>query len=282
VVLRELALVVGSPPEVLHGLDEILKADTVIVPACRSVEEDPPTDLVDAVRVAHEGGARIVSICTGAFVLAAAGLLDGKRATTHWLHAAALAARYRCVQVDPNVLYIDEGSVITAAGKAAGIDLCLYLVRIDHGAAVANALARKLVMPPHREGGQAQFITGPASNGKDQVLSTLIPWVAANLDRPLTVSDLARRVNMSTRNLTRRFNAVMGVTPLQWLVTQRIYRAQEFLETADDTIERIAVKTGMGTAAPCVVTSIVVWASPRTLTDAHSTPGRIASNPVPR
>ena len=236
-------------PDILHGFDKILTADTVIVPACRSVDESPPADLVDAVRVAHERGARVVSICTGAFVLAAAGLLDGKRATTHWLHAATLAARYPRVQVDPNVLYIDEGSVLTGAGKAAGIDLCLHLVRIDHGTAVVNTLARKLVMPPHREGGQAQFITGPASNGKDQVLSTLIPWVAANLDRPLTVSDLARRMNMSTRNLTRRFNAGIGVTPLQWLLTQRIYRAQELLETTDDTIEQIAAKTGMGTAA---------------------------------
>lgn len=230
------------------GLDDLSSADTVVVPGCRDVYESPPVELVDAVRAAHESGSRVVSICTGAFVLAAAGLLDGRRATTHWLHAAALAAKYPGTQVDPNVLYIDEGTVLTSAGKAAGLDLCLHIVRLDHGASVANALGRRLIMPPHREGGQAQFIAAPESNGKDHVLDTLLPWVAAHLDQPLTVADMAAQVNMSTRNLTRRFTSITGITPLRWLLTQRIYRGQELLENTDDSIEQIAAQTGMGTA----------------------------------
>ncbi|MFC8453797.1 helix-turn-helix domain-containing protein [Kitasatospora sp. NPDC057223] len=236
-------------PEGSRSLDGLVRAHTVVVPAYRDVTRKPPADLVDAVRAAHEAGARVVSICTGAFVLAAAGLLDGRRATTHWLHTDLLAARYPEVKVDPSVLYIDEGSVLTSAGKAAGIDLCLHLVRLDHGAAVANALARRLVMPPYRDGGQAQFITPPVSSGRDHALAELLPWVTARLDKPLTVVDLARRARMSTRNLTRHFNAVTGTTPLQWLLTQRIYKAQVLLETSDCSIEQIAAQTGMGTAA---------------------------------
>jgi AraC family transcriptional activator FtrA len=232
-----------------RGLDDLASADTVIVPACRDVDEDPPAALVEAVRAAHDGGARVVSICTGAFVLAAAGLLDGRRATTHWLHAGLLAERYPRVRVDPEVLYIDEGTILTAAGKAAGMDLCLHIVRLDHGMAVANDLARRLVVPPHRPGGQAQFIPTPVPNGREHALSDLLPWAIARLDRPLTVEDLAREANMSSRNLARHFNAVTGTTPLQWLLTQRIHRAQELLETTGDSVELVAARTGMGTAA---------------------------------
>ncbi|WP_345466822.1 helix-turn-helix domain-containing protein [Actinoallomurus oryzae] len=236
--------------EASQGLDGLVAADTVIVPACRDVSGDPPADLVAAVRAAHGAGARIVSICTGAFVLAAAGLLDGRRATTHWLHAELLAARYPRVTVDPNVLYVDEGDVLTSAGKAAGMDLCLHLVRLDHGVAVANDLARRLVVPPHRAGGQAQFIRAPVdTGGRGRPLADLLPWVLARLDRPLTVEDLAREANMSSRNLARHFNATTGTTPLRWLLTQRIHRAQELLETTDDSVESIAARTGMGTAA---------------------------------
>jgi AraC family transcriptional activator FtrA len=231
------------------GLDELASAGTVIVPACRDVDEDPPADLVEAVRAAYDAGARVVSICTGAFVLAAAGLLDGRRATTHWMHAGLLAARYPRVRVDPEVLYIDEGQILTAAGKASGMDLCLHIVRLDHGMAVANDLARRLVVPPHRPGGQAQFIPTPVPNGREHALSDLLPWAIARLDRPLTVEDLARRANMSARNLARHFNAVTGTTPLQWLLTQRIHRAQELLETTGDSVELVAARTGMGTAA---------------------------------
>ncbi|MET9468586.1 helix-turn-helix domain-containing protein [Streptomyces sp. NPDC006544] len=232
-----------------HGLDALEEADTVIVPSCDDVEADPPADLVDAVRAAHGRGARIMSLCTGAFVLAAAGVLDGRRATTHWAHAAALAARYPEIRVDPDVLYVDEGSVLTSAGKAAGMDLCLHVVTVDHGAAVANALARTLVVPPHRAGGQAQFAAVPATAGAGHAFADLLHWVNERLHEPLTVSDLARRANMSTRHLTRRFTSATGVTPLRWLHAQRINRARELLETTDHGIEHIATRTGMGSAA---------------------------------
>ncbi|KJY41714.1 AraC family transcriptional regulator [Streptomyces sp. NRRL B-1568] len=231
-----------------YGLDRLPRADTVIVPAMADVDEDPPADLVDAVRAAHEAGARVVSLCTGAFVLAAAGLLDGRRATTHWAHTDALAARYPRVEVDPDVLYVDNGSVLTSAGKAAAMDLCLHLVRLDHGPSVANAVARRLVVPPHRAGGQAQFVSTPVPAQDDHPLAALFPWVIERLDHPLTVEDLARKAMMSSRNLGRHFRSVTGTTPLQWLLTQRIRRAQELLEATDDSIDVIAAATGMGTA----------------------------------
>ncbi|MFC4942638.1 helix-turn-helix domain-containing protein [Pseudonocardia sp. GCM10023141] len=234
--------------DVRGGLDDIAAADTVIVPACRDVDEPLPAGLVDAVRAAHDAGARVASLCTGAFVLAAAGLLDGRRATTHWAHADVLAARYPLVQVQPDVLYVDEGRVLTSAGKAAAMDLCLHIVRIDHGASVANALARNLIVPPHRPGGQAQFIPAAVSHGRDHVLVGLMSWVSARLDQNLTVQDLARHANMSSRNLARHFNAVAGTSPLQWLLTQRVGRAQELLENTDVSVEQIASRTGMGTA----------------------------------
>jgi AraC family transcriptional activator FtrA len=232
-----------------YGLDRLVTAGTVIVPACRDVDASPPADLVEAVRAAYEAGARVVSLCTGAFVLAAAGLLDGRRATTHWMHAPLLAERHPRVSVEPDVLYIDDGRVLTSAGKSAGMDLCLHLVRLDHGAAVANDLARRLVVAPHRAGGQAQFIAAPVSDGREHSLAELFPWVLAHLDEPLTVEDLARRASMSSRNLTRHFNAVTGTTPLQWLLNQRLHRARELLETTDDSVELVAGRTGMGTAA---------------------------------
>ncbi len=232
-----------------HGLDELVGADTVIVPACRDVHEHPPADLVEAVRAAHEGGARVASICSGAFVLAAAGLLKGRRATTHWMHAALLAKQYPDTEVDPSVLYIDDGTVLTSAGTAAGIDLCLHIVRTDHGTAVANALARRLVTAPHRPGGQAQFIATPVPANDDDGIADLLTWTIANLEQPLTVGDLARHAHMSPRNLARHFNAGTGTTPLQWLLAQRVHRAQELLEISDKSVEHIAGLTGMGTAA---------------------------------
>ncbi|RJL24467.1 helix-turn-helix domain-containing protein [Bailinhaonella thermotolerans] len=230
------------------GLDRLRDAGTVIVPGWADVDVEPPADLVDAVRAAHEAGARVVSLCTGAFVLAAAGLLDGRRATTHWAHTEALAARHPRVEVDPGVLYVDGGSVLTSAGKAAALDLCLHLVRLDHGAAVANAVARRLVVPPHRDGGQAQFVTAPVPAPGDHPLADLLSWAIERLDRPLTVEDLARRARMSTRTLGRHFRAVTGASPLQWLLTQRIRHAQELLETTYESVESIAAATGMGTA----------------------------------
>jgi AraC family transcriptional regulator, transcriptional activator FtrA len=228
-----------------HGLDHLSHVDTVIVPA---IDVEPPARLVDAVRAAYDAGARIVSLCTGAFVLAAAGLLDGLRATTHWAHTDTLQARYPQVDVDPDVLYVDNGRVLTSAGKAAAMDLCLHLVRLDYGSAVANAVARRLVVPPHRAGGQAQFVTTAVPTKDGHPLNDLLPWVTTRLDQPLTVEDLARRANMSSRNLGRHFRSATGTTPLQWLLTQRIRRAQELLETTDDSIDVIAEAAGMGTA----------------------------------
>jgi transcriptional regulator GlxA family with amidase domain len=231
-----------------HGLERLASADTVIVPACADVDEPPPSELVDAVRAAHEAGARIASLCTGAFVLGAAGLLDGRRATTHWAHTAELSARYPLADVDPDVLYTDNGSVLTSAGKAAAVDLSLHLIHLDYGASVANSVARRLVVPPHRSGGQAQFVATPVEVSGDNRLAQLQAWVLERLDQPLTVTDLARRVNTSPRHLGRQFRSVTGQTPLQWLLTQRVRRAQELLETTDQSVESIAVATGMGTA----------------------------------
>jgi AraC family transcriptional activator FtrA len=230
------------------GLDRLARADTVIIPALADIDAEVPADLLDAVRAAHAAGARMVSLCTGAFVLAAAGVLDGLRATTHWAHTEALAARYPRVRVDPDVLYVDNGTVLASAGKAAAIDLCLHLIRRDHGSAVANAVARRLVVPPHRAGGQAQFVTSPVPARDDHPLADLFPWALARLNRPLTVEDLARRANMSSRNLARHFKLVTGTTPLQWLTIQRIRRAQELLENTEDGIDAVAEAAGMGTA----------------------------------
>ncbi|MEU3838607.1 helix-turn-helix domain-containing protein [Streptomyces sp. NPDC028635] len=231
-----------------HGLERLRRADTVIVPGWADVDVPPPPDLVAALRAAHDGGARIVSLCTGAFVLAAAGLLDGRRATTHWAHTDVLAGRHPAVQVDPDVLYVDDGTVLTSAGKAAALDLCLHLVRLDHGSAIANTVARRLVVPPHRAGGQAQFVSAPVPDQDDHPLAALFPWIIERLDQPLTVEDLARRAGMSSRHLGRHFRAATGTTPLQWLLAQRIRHAQELLEKTDDDIDTIARSTGMGTA----------------------------------
>ncbi|GLZ78744.1 AraC family transcriptional regulator [Actinorhabdospora filicis] len=230
------------------GLAHASTADTVVVPALA----DPgtvPDDLVAAVRAAHEAGARVASLCTGAFVLGAAGLLDGRRATTHWAHAADLAARYPAAHVDADVLYTDNGSVLTAAGKAAAVDLCLHMVHRDHGAGIANSVARRLVAQPHRPGGQAQFVSTPLPARDDHRLAQVLAWAQEHLDKPITVTDLARRAHTSPRNLGRQFHALLGVTPLQWLLTQRVRRAQELLEVSDESMDAVALATGLGTAA---------------------------------
>jgi transcriptional regulator GlxA family with amidase domain len=233
-----------------YGLDGLCEAQTVVVPAWRDVEEAPPAELVEALRRSYGCGARIVSLCSGAFVLAAAGLLDGRRATTHWMYAGTLAERFPAVDVDPNVLYIDQGQILTSAGTAAGIDLCLHLVRLDHGAEVANAFARRMVVPPHRYGGQAQYVRMPVAEslGEGPLRETLA-WASANLDEPLTVSDMARHARMSARTFARRFREVTGTTPLRWVLNQRILAAQRRLESSDDPVERIAQDCGFGTGA---------------------------------
>ncbi|GIJ48765.1 AraC family transcriptional regulator [Virgisporangium aliadipatigenens] len=224
-------------------------ADTLIVPACENVHAQQPPELLDVVRAAHARGARILSICSGAFVLAAAGILDGRRATTHWLHAPELAERHPAVKVDASVLYVEDDNVITSAGTVAGIDACLHLVRVDHGAAVAAEVARRIVTTPHRDGGQAQYVRPVASPVDDGWLAPLLDWASAQLHRPLTAADLAARANVSVRTVERRFATVLGMSPLQWLLQQRVRRAQQLLETTDRPIEWIATTCGFGTAA---------------------------------
>jgi AraC family transcriptional regulator, transcriptional activator FtrA len=239
----------GFVADTPYGLDELAHADTVIVPACANVLRAPPPALVEAVQAAHRAGARIVSLCTGAFVLAAAGLLDGRRATVHWMWADLLAERFPKVTVEPDVLYVDGGDILTSAGSAAGIDLCLHVVRLDLGAEVANLLARRLVVPPHRSGGQAQYIETPLAANDDESLAPLLQWAAEHLDRPLTIADLARRQHVTPRTLIRRFHAVTGTSPLRWLLVQRVRRARELLETTDEPLRRVAERSGLGTEA---------------------------------
>lgn len=224
-------------------------ADTVIVPSTDDPASDPEPALVLALRSAEERGARFVSLCTGAFVLAAAGLLRGRVATTHWMHAQDLAHRHPDVDVRADVLYVDEGGVLTSAGKTAALDLCIHLVRKDLGYAAANGLARRLVVPAHRTGGQAQFIAAPPDPRGSLVLASTLEWAGARLDQPLTVQDLAGHAGLSTRQLARRMHAELQVGPLDWLHHQRIARAQELLERTEAAVEEVAARSGMGTAA---------------------------------
>jgi transcriptional regulator GlxA family with amidase domain len=228
-----------------HGLDALAGADTIILPGCADATAPVPARVVDALRAAAARGARIASICSGAFVLAATGLLDGHRATTHWLAAAQLAARHPEIEVDPDVLYVDNGRLLTSAGAAAGLDLCLHLIRRDHGSAVAADAARLSVMPLEREGGQAQFIVHdqpPVPRGA--TLEPLLRWLGDNPATDLTLDAIAARAGMSTRTLNRRFREHTGTTPLQWLHRTRIRRAQHLLESTDHTVERIAGQVG--------------------------------------
>ncbi|WP_394821732.1 GlxA family transcriptional regulator [Pendulispora albinea] len=230
----------------LNGLDE---ADTVIVPARANVLDGAPPALLAAVRKAHARGARIASICTGAFVLAEAGLLDGHRATVHWMYASLLAQRFPKVVVDPAVLYVDNGQVLTSAGAAAGLDLCLHLVRSDLGAEIANRLARQLVIAPHRPGGQAQYVRTPLPAKEDDSLAPLLHWTVEHLHRPITIADMAKRQRLTPRTLIRRFCAATGTPPLKWLLTQRVQKACSLLESTDETPARIAELCGLGSEA---------------------------------
>jgi transcriptional regulator GlxA family with amidase domain len=231
-----------------HSLSSLRSAHTVIVPPCEAAD-GPPQSVLRALRRAHDGGVRLVSLCTGAFVLAAAGLLDGRRVTTHWAHCADLAGRYPRVKVDPDVLYVDDGDILTAAGSAASIDLCLHLVRTDYGAQAAATVARDLVVPPHRDGGQAQYIDTPLPvvDATDRFAAT-IAWAQQHLGDPITVAALAARSAMSRRTFARRFAATTGTTPYQWLLGQRLRLAQRLLETSDLTIEAVARNSGFRTA----------------------------------
>ncbi|HET6546859.1 MAG TPA: helix-turn-helix domain-containing protein [Solirubrobacter sp.] len=230
-----------------HGLEALETADTVVVPGWTL---EPSAAAVTAVRVAHERGARLVSICSGVFLLAAAGLLDGREAATHWRYAQALAERHPAVRVNADVLYVDGGDVLTSAGSAAGIDLCLHVVRCDHGAAIANAVARRLVIPPHRDGGQAQLIELPVpARPADDPIAAVMAWALARLDEPLDLATLAGRAYMSVRTFTRRFRRATGMTPGRWLLEQRVRASLPLLEADDEPIETVATRVGFGSAA---------------------------------
>lgn len=230
-----------------HGLEALEHASTIIVPGYEP--HDPPGQpVLQALRGAAARGTRIASVCTGAFALSAAGLLDGRRATTHWRNAAELAARYPAVKVDPDVLYVDEGSTLTSAGVAAGIDLCLHLVRHDHGAEAAGRIARRMVVAPYREGGQAQYIERPVPQIGAGLASTCT-WALDHLDEPLTVTMLAEHAGWAPRTFARRFVAETGTTPLRWLTSQRLLLARKLLESTNLSIEQVATRSGLNTSA---------------------------------
>ncbi|RAG86685.1 AraC family transcriptional regulator [Streptacidiphilus pinicola] len=237
------------------GLDALRSAETVIVPGFGlGFEPQPqsqpvPPAVLDALATARDEGRRVVSICTGAFALAAAGLLDGLHATTHWQYADELERRYPAVHVDRDVLYVDEGDILTSAGVCCGIDLCLHIVRRDLGAVVANQIARNIVAAPHREGGQAQYVPAPVATTGDTSLADTRAWALERLAQPLTVPQLARHAGMSERSLLRRFAEETGTTPLQWLVNARLGLARELLETTDQSIDLVARDCGLGSAA---------------------------------
>jgi AraC family transcriptional activator FtrA len=238
----------GLLMDVPHGLDRMAHADTVIV-APVNRPENVPAEVFEALRAAHRRGQRIVSLCTGAFILAGAGLLDGRRATTHWAECDDLARQYPKVSVDPGVLYVDDGDILTSAGSAASIDLCLHIVRRDHGTEVATQLARQMVVPPQRDGGQAQYIETPMPvlDHSNRFAAT-VAWLQEHLDEPVTVDDLAARCAMSPRTFARRFLDSTGTTPYRWLLRQRVERAQRLLETSDLSIDVVADRSGFCTA----------------------------------
>ncbi|MGK5639525.1 GlxA family transcriptional regulator [Streptomyces sp. URMC 126] len=242
------ATLAGYDMVVTAGLDALDRADTVVVPGRLPVGEPPSDDVVRALRRAHGRGARLVGICTGAFALAYAGLLDGRSATTHWARAEEFAARFPAVRLEPDVLYVDHGDVATSAGSGAGIDLCLHLVRADHGAGYAAHVARSMVMPPHREGGQSQYAAPPRPAQIDGSLAPLLDWAAARLDEPLTVARLAAHAGCSTRTLARRFAEQLGTSPGQWLLARRIAAARELLETTGLAVDAVARRTGLSSA----------------------------------
>jgi len=234
-----------------YTLECINEADTIIIPGSRPGIVPVSAPLLDTLRRSYQQGARIITLCTGTFILAAAGLLDGRCVTTHWAWAAELAARYPRVQVDPQRLYTDDGQILTSAGTAASIDLSLHVVRQDYGAEIATAIARRMVVPPHREGGQAQYIETPLRSAPDmgEPFGTTLEWMTAHLHEDLTVEQMAARAVMSPRTFARHFQATMGTTPYQWLLLQRIVLAQRQLETTCETIERVATCCGFRSAA---------------------------------
>jgi AraC family transcriptional activator FtrA len=226
-------------------LRSLQRAGTIIVPGWHDIHATPPETLLEALRRAHARGARIASICSGVFVLAAAGLLTGRRVTAHWANAEALARKYPRLRVDPAVLYVDDGDILTSAGRAAGLDLCLHIVRRDFGAEVANQAARRMVIPAHREGGQAQFIPRPVQTEGDP-LTELLAWVRRHLEQDLTIADLAAKARMSRRTFIRRFEEATGVSPGEWVLQERVAQARNLLEATKLSIEQVATTIGFG------------------------------------
>ncbi len=238
----------GYPMVVERGLEHLTRADTIVIPGWEPTGAQVPAEILRALVAAHERGARVLSICTGAFVVAQTGLLDGRRATTHWRYIGALAAQFPRVQVEDNVLYVDHGDVATSAGTAAGLDMCLHVVRSDHGAARAARVARHMVMPPQREGDQRQYAVRAAPARASGSLADLLDWAGENLGQQLTLGVLARRAHLSSRTLDRRFREQLGVSPGKWLLSRRIDAARELLETTELTIDAIATRVGLSSA----------------------------------
>ena len=247
----------GFDMVVTSGLRALDRADTIVVPGWLPINREPTPAVLRALMRAHRRGARLVSICSGAYLLAATGLLDGRRVATHWRYAEELQRRFPAVEVDADVLYIDHGDVASSGGSGTGIDLCLHLVRRDHGAAYASWVARRMVMPPHREGGQTQYRSdgpdltnrgteGPTAGG--QPLGPALDWAVQRLGEPISVDDLAKRVNVSPRTLARRFEEQLGMAPGQWLLAQRIARTRVLLEETDLSVDAIAARVGLSSA----------------------------------
>lgn len=230
-------------------LSALASAGTVIIPGWKGADVPPSSELIAALRAAYDSGARLVTICSGVFVLAAAGILEDERVTTHWRYAEKLQAKYPKLKVDPNVLYVDAGRILTSAGSAAGLDLCLHLVRRDFGARIANQVARRLVLAPHRNGGQAQFIERPIEARADSRFSSVLAMLAARVHEPFTIASMARAAAMSPRTFMRRFRDATGRSPAEWLIDARVERARELLETTDLTIDEIAERCGFGGSA---------------------------------
>jgi len=247
---RALHTSVGAQVIPEHGLDGLSGADLVAVPAVHPAEgpEPYPPEALAALRAAARAGATILTVCSGAFVAGAAGLLDGRRCTTHWMHAEQLARMYPTARVDRNVLFVDDGNLITSAGTAAGIDACLHLVRRELGSRITNVIARRMVVPPQRDGGQRQFIDQPVPTHCSPGFAPQLDWILANLDKPHSVARLARRANMSERTFARKFVDETGTTPMQWVTDQRVLYARRLLEETDLDVDRIAERCGFGTA----------------------------------
>jgi AraC family transcriptional regulator, transcriptional activator FtrA len=241
----EIRMLGGAVVRTSYGIEDLAAADTVVIPSVRDVRRPPSDELVDAIKAADGHQARLVSICSGAFALAAAGVLDGRKATTHWIYADLLAKEYPGIVVDPAPLYVDNGRVLTSAGCAAGLDLCLHIVRSDHGMKVANDVARRLVISPHRAGGQAQYIDTPvpepASDGR---IAAGMAWAMEHLDSPITLGELAAQSALSRRSYLRQFAKATGSTPIKWLIEQRIQASLALLESSDFSIEQIASRVG--------------------------------------